>query len=524
MEELKTLISRTLAGDLDAFGEIVRRFQDMAYGYAYSVLGDFHLAEDAAAEAFFQAYRKLSALRDPAAFPGWFRRIVLRYCDRLVRKRRVPTVSLGDAPPPATPQAGPVQMAEQRELQETVLAAIRALPEHQRTATTLFYINGYSVGDIAEFLEAPEGTVKRRLHDARKRLKERMMTMVEDTLKSHRPGPEQRQAVIDELKGRKKYFDQRPWSPSEQWADWWHQRRMKDVCANAARYGIEPDEDLPRMVAEYQAAMTFRDDFKDVPRRWGIPEDVELILMRELCRELAVSPVAIHRWADQSLPVLRYHPWYAYDKAQAMEWVAQQEIGPAERISKAESREPLLVTLRALAAGETTLAEVRAVFAGLQTSTISLVAHLNSAAEVMEVKLDPVWTEPWEAVRPQERLDNAKRYGLSKPSEDWLGVPQNVHNGRIFEIRDLCRRLEISPFEIIRWTRQGMPCVWHSPWMRWDVEHAAEWIAEHDKLPAAKHTADELDVLEDFVLEAVADGTGTPEEARDIFLGWSGLM
>jgi len=66
VEELGTLIERAQAGDVEAYGEIVRRFQDMAYGYAYSFLGDFHLAQD----AFVQAYRDLTALREPAAFPG----------------------------------------------------------------------------------------------------------------------------------------------------------------------------------------------------------------------------------------------------------------------------------------------------------------------------------------------------------------------------------------------------------------------------------------------------------------------
>ena len=56
MEELELLISRAQAGDLDAYGTIVRQFQDMAVGYAYSVLGDFHLAEDAVQEAFIEAY------------------------------------------------------------------------------------------------------------------------------------------------------------------------------------------------------------------------------------------------------------------------------------------------------------------------------------------------------------------------------------------------------------------------------------------------------------------------------------
>jgi len=67
---------------LAAFGELVTRFQGMAYGYAYSILGDFHLAEDAAQDAFVMAFQKLNGLRDPKAFPGWLRRIVRTACHR----------------------------------------------------------------------------------------------------------------------------------------------------------------------------------------------------------------------------------------------------------------------------------------------------------------------------------------------------------------------------------------------------------------------------------------------------------
>jgi DNA-directed RNA polymerase specialized sigma24 family protein len=64
----------------------------MAVAYAYSLLGDFQLAEDAAQEAFIQAYRDLKTLREPLAFSSWLRRIVFNYCDRITRKKRVETV------------------------------------------------------------------------------------------------------------------------------------------------------------------------------------------------------------------------------------------------------------------------------------------------------------------------------------------------------------------------------------------------------------------------------------------------
>ena len=63
-----------------AFSELVRLFQDMAYGCAFAHLSDYHLAEDVAQEAFLVAYLKLASLDDPAAFPGWLRRIVQFQC------------------------------------------------------------------------------------------------------------------------------------------------------------------------------------------------------------------------------------------------------------------------------------------------------------------------------------------------------------------------------------------------------------------------------------------------------------
>ena len=79
----------------------------MAYGCAYSVLGDLELAEDAAQEAFLEAWRNLGKLRNPAAFPGWFRRIVRFRCSRLVRGKRVTTVPLEAAGEVSAPGPSP---------------------------------------------------------------------------------------------------------------------------------------------------------------------------------------------------------------------------------------------------------------------------------------------------------------------------------------------------------------------------------------------------------------------------------
>lgn len=174
MEELSDLIAKSKSGDMNSFEEIVRRFQDMAYGYSYSVLGDFHLAEDAAQEAFIDAYQHLSRLRDPRAFPGWFRRVVFKHCDRITRRKLVKTVPLEDARASDLEYSDSADIVTKAEERELVLNAVRSLPEAQRTVIALFYIRDYSQRQIADFLELPVTTVKKRLYDSRQRLKERL--------------------------------------------------------------------------------------------------------------------------------------------------------------------------------------------------------------------------------------------------------------------------------------------------------------------------------------------------------------
>ena len=180
MDGLESLVERAREGDADAYGVLVRRFQDMAVGYGYSILRDFHLAEDAAQEAFFEAHRNLSQLREPAAFAGWFRKIVFKQCDRITRRNQVATIPLDAAHDP--PAEG-----NDRQMKHDVLEAIHGLPEHERAATLLFYISGYSMEEVGDFLDVPVSTVKGRLHSARNRLRAALLDSVGDGLRSRRP-------------------------------------------------------------------------------------------------------------------------------------------------------------------------------------------------------------------------------------------------------------------------------------------------------------------------------------------------
>ena len=165
----------------EAFGELVNRFQDMGYNFAYNVLGDFHLAQDAVQEAFVTAYKKLDQLREPKAFPGWLKQIIMTQCNRLVRGKHLSTNPIEATDGLMSPELDPAITIENLELRGKVLEAIQALPEREQVVTKLFYLNGYSQKEIAKLLELPLTTVKKRLQYARRHLKGIMASMI-DTL------------------------------------------------------------------------------------------------------------------------------------------------------------------------------------------------------------------------------------------------------------------------------------------------------------------------------------------------------
>jgi RNA polymerase sigma factor (sigma-70 family) len=184
---LTSLVQAAQGGDLDAFGQVVGRFQDLAYAVAYTIVGDAHLAQDAAQEAFIEAYLCLPSLREPAAFPGWFRRIVVKRGDRLIRGKSLALVPIEAAGALASDSPDPASLAEARELQARVRAAVADLPDQDRQVVLLFYMAGYSQREIAALLELPMTTIKKRLFDARRRLRTRLDDLVREQLQAQRP-------------------------------------------------------------------------------------------------------------------------------------------------------------------------------------------------------------------------------------------------------------------------------------------------------------------------------------------------
>ena len=170
----------------EAFAPIIERYKEAVFAVALARLRRFHDAEDVAQATFVEAFERLKNLKDPARLGAWLRSIALhRSIDLLRRESR--HVELGELDEPRDRGPGPLGELEATELREQVLQAVGCLPRTQRETVTLYYIGGYSQEEVAAMLEVPLGTVKRRLHEARKRLKEDMLGMVEEVLKEEAP-------------------------------------------------------------------------------------------------------------------------------------------------------------------------------------------------------------------------------------------------------------------------------------------------------------------------------------------------
>jgi len=163
------LIARSVAGDKDAFGALVQRYQRFACSVVYRMTGRPELAEDLAQEAFVRAWLHLANFRGESQFRTWLGRIVTNATIDYLRANKVDLAL--DERLPARGEPLPAQ-AMRSEVEETVRRAVLALPEESRAALILREYEGLSYKEIAGALDIPIGTVMSRLNYARTRLRE----------------------------------------------------------------------------------------------------------------------------------------------------------------------------------------------------------------------------------------------------------------------------------------------------------------------------------------------------------------
>jgi RNA polymerase sigma-70 factor (ECF subfamily) len=171
-DEIKNLVIRAQAGDQAAYGELVRQFQPTVYAVALSRLRNPAEAEELAQTVFVRVMDKLTQLRDVQCFAGWLRRITERLAiNRLTRGAPAHggEQEMLDNVPAA--DNGPLEAMVQAERRTEVWDGLRRLKPLDRDTLVAFYIRGQSLAQMAEASEAPIGTIKRRLHVARNRLR-----------------------------------------------------------------------------------------------------------------------------------------------------------------------------------------------------------------------------------------------------------------------------------------------------------------------------------------------------------------
>ena len=179
-----SLLSRTAAGDGDAFAELVGRHERRLLALCERVLGDPEEARDAAQEVFLKAYRHAGTAEPRGELFTWLYRIALNHCFNRLRRRKLarffsldrPAAGAGEAEKPAFDPADERAGAESellaRERWRRTRAAIDRLPENQRAVLLLARFEGLSQRQIAETLGVSEGAVESRLVRAMRRLRE----------------------------------------------------------------------------------------------------------------------------------------------------------------------------------------------------------------------------------------------------------------------------------------------------------------------------------------------------------------
>jgi RNA polymerase sigma-70 factor, ECF subfamily len=163
------VVALVLAGDTEAFGLVIRRYEAGLLRFAARMLGSRDAAADAVAESFVRAFRHLASCREPARLRTWLYRIVTNRCKSHLTRRSVADVSLDDAPAVADPAdtEADLERADQLVLVERALAD---LSPDKREAFVLKHVEGLSYEEMAAVTGERIPTLKMRVHRAREEL------------------------------------------------------------------------------------------------------------------------------------------------------------------------------------------------------------------------------------------------------------------------------------------------------------------------------------------------------------------
>jgi len=179
--DLADLVVRAQGGDRDAFGSLVEQFERTVHAICLRRLGNPSEAVEMTQEVFLHVMDRLDQLREPERFAGWLRQVAARMAiNRATRRVPLPSVDAEILEAAAEHHHDPLDELIARERAQQLWAGIARLKSLDRETLVAFYIQGQSLVEMADRLATPIGTIKRRLHTARKRLKAELRAGVAD--------------------------------------------------------------------------------------------------------------------------------------------------------------------------------------------------------------------------------------------------------------------------------------------------------------------------------------------------------
>ena len=186
------LVRKSKEGDERAFGELISRYESKVYSLALKMVRNPEDAEDVLQDTFLRAYRGIKSFQGASTFSTWIYRITANSALMRLRKKQLPTVSIEDADERETPvniadwTPGPVEQLLNRELQQVMDEAIRALPPEFRQVFVLRDIDEMSNAEVADILDLSVAAVKSRLHRARLKVRNRIAGYFSENAKPKR--------------------------------------------------------------------------------------------------------------------------------------------------------------------------------------------------------------------------------------------------------------------------------------------------------------------------------------------------
>ena len=177
------LVAESVAGQTQAFDELVLRYQDRLFNALVRILRNREDARDVVQDSFVAAWSKLESFRGEAGFYSWLFRVAYNVAMSRGRKKRIVTVSAGDENAlnellPDQQGVSPSAPLELHEQQQTVRQALDHLPEEYRVVLVLKELEEFKYEQIAEILDVPLGTIRSRIHRARQMLRESLLRLL----------------------------------------------------------------------------------------------------------------------------------------------------------------------------------------------------------------------------------------------------------------------------------------------------------------------------------------------------------